>query len=54
MPPEGTYCQLLSCSGWWVKHNLEVKAGTIDHGLTGNVMVLLHNKGNQAYTVTQG
>lgn len=53
-PPIGTCCQILSRSGLYSKHGLEVKAGTIDRDYTGNVMVVLHNNGAQPYTVEKG
>ncbi len=53
-PPPGTYGQILSQSGLITKHNIEVKAGTIDADYTGNVMVLLYKNSIVPFQVNQG
>jgi len=53
-PPKGTYCQLLSRSGLLTKHNVEVKAGTIERDYTGNVMVVMQNNSDMPYNITCG
>jgi dUTP pyrophosphatase len=53
-PPPGTYCQILSRSGLITKHNIEVKAGTIDRDYTGNVTVVLQNNSDKPFIIHQG
>jgi len=48
--PPGTVCQLMSRSSL-VKKGIEVKAGTIDAGYTGNIGVLLYNNSQTSYTI---
>lgn len=44
--PAGHYGRVASRSGLSVKHDIEVGAGVIDAGYTGEVMVKLHNHGS--------
>ena len=48
--PTGTYCQLASRS-LLVCKGIEIKAGTIDAGYTGNIGILLTNNSNTPYIV---
>jgi dUTPase len=48
-PPEGTYFQILSCSGL-LKHGFETKGGTIDRDYNGNVVVIMRNKSDTLCT----
>ena len=48
--PPGTVCQLMTRSSL-AKKQIEVKAGTIDSGYTGNIGVLLYNNSDEPYTV---
>lgn len=52
--PIGSYGRVASRSGLAVKHGIEVGAGVIDHGYTGEVKVLLRNFSSVDYTVTRG
>lgn len=52
--PEGYVGLLWSRSGLSVKHNIEVGAGCVDSGYTGEVMVHLYNHGYDAYNVKVG
>jgi len=54
VPPKGTYGQILSRSGLAAKHNVDVKAGTIDRDYTGNIQVILENNSNRNFTITIG
>jgi dUTP pyrophosphatase len=49
-PPHGTYAQIMSRSGLSLKHNIDVRAGTIDRDLK----VLLKNSGIVPYTIKIG
>jgi len=48
--PMGTYCQLASRSSL-VRKGIEVKAGIIDAGYTGNIGILLTNNSSTSYTI---
>jgi dUTP pyrophosphatase len=52
--PQGCVGLLWSRSGLSVKHNIEVGAGCIDSGYTGEVAVHLYNHGSDAYKVNAG
>lgn len=52
--PEGHVGLLWSRSGLSVKHRIEVGAGCIDYGYTGEVLVHLYNHGKSAYVVEAG
>jgi dUTP pyrophosphatase len=49
--PAGYVGLIWSRSGLSIKHKLEVGAGCIDSGYTGEVKVHLYNHGNQDYTI---
>lgn len=53
-PLLGTYAQILSRSGLSLKHQIDVRAGTIDRDYTGNVQVLLENLSDTPYSVRIG
>jgi len=53
-PPIGTYAQLMSRSGLSLKHQIDVRAGTIDRDFTGNVQVILDNSGDAPYKINIG
>ena len=52
--PESYYGKIFSRSGLAVKHNIEVGAGVIDQGYTGEIKVLLRNFGDLAYKINVG
>ena len=52
--PRGYVGFLKSRSGLALKHGLEVGAGVIDYGYTGEVKVLIHNHSSQAYHINAG
>lgn len=52
--PPGTYGRIASRSGLSVKHNLEVGAGVIDRGYSGEVKVVLRNHSWKDYRVERG
>ena len=52
--PENLVAFVKSRSGLSVKHKLEVGAGVIDSGYTGEIMVHLYNHGNNVYQVNKG
>lgn len=52
--PLGYVGFLKSRSGLALKHGLEVGAGVIDHGYTGEVKVLLHNHSQLPYKIEAG
>ncbi len=52
--PPGTYGRIAPRSGLSVKHDLEVGAGVVDPGYTGEVKVVLRNFSDKDYTVQQG
>ncbi len=52
--PPGWYARVRGRSGLGVKKGVEVGIGTIDEGYTGEVMVLLHNHGNEPFEVNAG
>ena len=52
--PEGCVGLLWSRSGLSVKHNIEVGAGCIDAGYTGEVKVHLYNHGTEEFNVSIG
>jgi dUTP pyrophosphatase len=53
-PPAGCYSQFFSRSGLSLKHQVDVRAGTIDSDYTGNVQVILENLGDTAYPIQIG
>jgi dUTP pyrophosphatase len=53
-PPAGTYIQVASRSGLSAKHLVDTQAGIIDTDYTGNITVVLHNYGNNAYQIKKG
>lgn len=54
--PEGYEVQIRSRSGLALKNNIFVlnSPGTIDHGYTGEVKVILHNLGKETFKVEKG
>lgn len=52
--PEGCVGLVWSRSGLSVKHNIEVGAGCIDSGYTGEVLVHLYNHSDLSYIVNEG
>ena len=52
--PQGCVGILKSRSGLAVKHDIEVGAGVIDYGYTGEVKVVLRNFGNERFIVNTG
>lgn len=52
--PEGTYGQVASRSGLSARHGIEVGAGVIDAGFTGEVSVVLHNHSDKDFEVAAG
>jgi dUTP pyrophosphatase len=52
--PDGFVGLIWSRSGLSVKHKIEVGAGCIDSGYTGEVLVHLYNLGDKAYEVNIG
>lgn len=52
--PKGHVGLLWSRSGLSVKHKIEVGAGCIDHGYTGEVLVHLYNHGTTDFLVENG
>lgn len=52
--PEGTYGQVASRSGLSASHGIEVGAGVIDAGFTGEVSVVLHNHSDKDFEVAAG
>ncbi len=53
-PPHGMYTQIMPRSGLAYKHALDTKAGVIDRDYTGNVQVILHNAGQEDFSITKG
>lgn len=53
-PPNGSYIRIAPRSGLTVKHHLHTMAGVIDPDYTGNITVVLHNFGNEEYTLQRG
>ena len=53
-PPPNTYAQIFSRSGMSLKHNVDVRAGTIDRDYTGNIQVILDNMGEKPFTIKIG
>jgi len=53
-PPCGTYAQIYSRSGMSLKHQIDVRAGTIDRDYTGNVKVILDNTSDNPYSIKIG
>lgn len=51
--PKGTAGVLISKSGLNTKHDI-TSTGLIDEGYTGEIIVKLHNHGNEAYLVNEG
>ena len=49
--PPGCCGQILSRSGTAASHLLYVEAGVIDRDYEGELLILLHNAGRQAYQV---
>lgn len=54
VPPPGTYGRIASRSGLSVNNDLEVGAGVIDRGYTGEIKVVLRNFSDKEYTVQRG
>lgn len=52
--PPGTYGRIASRSGLSVKNDLEVGAGVIDRGYTGEVKIVLRNFSDIEYQVRRG
>lgn len=52
--PPGTYGRIASRSGLSVKNDLEVGAGVIDRGYTGEVKIVLRNFSDTEYKVQRG
>jgi dUTP pyrophosphatase len=54
IPPTGTYGQIFSRSGMSAKHQVDVRAGTIDPDYRGNISVLLDNTSSTPFTIRIG
>ncbi len=52
--PPGTYGRIASRSGLSVKNDLEVGAGVIDRGYTGEIKVVIRNFSDNEYTIQRG
>lgn len=52
--PSGTYGRVAPRSGLAAKHGIDVGAGVVDKDYRGNVMVLLFNFGDAAFSVSPG
>jgi dUTP pyrophosphatase len=52
--PIGYYGRIASKSGLSVKHGIEVGAGVIDSDYRGEIMVVLHNHGNEDIQIDVG
>jgi dUTP pyrophosphatase len=52
-PPSGYYIQIMSRSSFAVQ-NIHVVAGTLDPSYTGEVFVVLENRGNKIATIDSG
>jgi len=52
--PDGCYGRVAPRSGLAAKHGIDVGAGVIDKDYRGNVMVLLFNFGDAAFSVARG
>ena len=53
-PPIGTYAQIMLRSGLSLRHQIDVRAGTINQDYTGNVQVMLENSGDAPYQIIIG
>jgi dUTP pyrophosphatase len=53
-PPQGTYCQILPCSGLLKHYGVEPKAGVIDPDYTGDVTILMSDTTDKPYTIHTG
>jgi len=52
--PFGYYGQVASKSGLSLKYGIEVGAGVIDEGYTGEVMVMLYNHSDEDFDIKKG
>ncbi len=52
--PPNTYGRIASRSGLSVNHNLEVGAGVVDRGYTGEIIVVLRNFSDIPYKIKRG
>ena len=52
--PTGTYARIAPRSGLTIKKNLDTKAGVIDPDYRGEVIVVVHNFGNEEQTICSG
>lgn len=52
--PPGTYGRVASRSGLSVKNDLEVGAGVIDRGYTGEIKIVVRNFSDNEYTINHG
>ena len=52
--PMSTYGRIASRSGLVTKHNVNTEGGVIDPDYTGEIQVLLHNFGNEDFSVKKG
>ncbi len=52
--PLGTYGCIAPRSGLAHRHEIDVMAGVIDHGYTGEVCVILRNHGTEIYEYKKG
>ena len=52
--PEGTYGKISPRPGLAHKHGIDVLAGVVDKGYTGEVKVILYNAGKEAKTFSTG
>jgi dUTP pyrophosphatase len=53
-PPPGTYLQIAPRSSLAAKHCVDTKAGVIDADFNGNITVVLHNSGEQPFSIQPG
>lgn len=52
--PHGHYGRIAPRSGLAAKHGIDVMAGVVDIGYTGEVAVILYNTSTEAFCVTKG
>jgi deoxyuridine 5'-triphosphate nucleotidohydrolase len=53
-PPHGMYTQIMPWSSLAYKHTIDTKAGVIDRDYTGNIQVILHNSGQEDFSIKKG
>lgn len=52
--PNDCYCDIKPRSGLAFKYGIQVLAGVIDSGYTGEIKVILYNSGDEDFVVTVG